>query len=250
MQNEPPIAWRSVAADPPDADVRVVVLNERNETAVAYRTDHNGGGWVSWAPGFSSPSHWLPIPPLPSVEPVEDRSERTRQTIAKYSAIVDALNCAKCWEPDARILGNCRAGDLKLALEECRELIERDEPLMPIYAAESVRFWCCPNGCRSGVSWDSDGVASCDDCFADSLGFNPNEVGPEPEPEPPDEELPDGRPCARPGCGTVIVGDWSFAWCEECCETGVCQHDNRPHECDECAIESDLAFDARREGLQ
>lgn len=54
------------------------------------------------------------------------------------------------------------------------------------------------------------------------------------------------RCCER--CGQPMPPDWDYAWCKACGETGTCRHGNRPHECNDCFIESDIAFDARREG--
>ena len=48
-------------------------------------------------------------------------------------------------------------------------------------------------------------------------------------------------------CHKPVAFDWDYAWCKACGETGVCRHGSRPHECNECMIEADFAFDAARE---
>jgi len=47
-------------------------------------------------------------------------------------------------------------------------------------------------------------------------------------------------------CRCVLPEDWKYAWCEKCGKED-CLHGNPPAECNECMIESDLAFDANRE---
>ena len=51
------------------------------------------------------------------------------------------------------------------------------------------------------------------------------------------------RPCRE--CGQPT----EYMWCEECCKKDIprCPHGNRPHECNACMIESDLAYDSWRE---
>jgi hypothetical protein len=51
------------------------------------------------------------------------------------------------------------------------------------------------------------------------------------------------RLCSR--CRCVLPKDWKYAWCEKCGKE--CPHGNSPAECNDCMIESDLAFDASRE---
>jgi len=53
------------------------------------------------------------------------------------------------------------------------------------------------------------------------------------------------RFCER--CGDQVAADWPYAWCANCGATGTCQHGNRPHDCNDCMILSDLAYDAARE---
>jgi len=48
-------------------------------------------------------------------------------------------------------------------------------------------------------------------------------------------------------CKMPVGRDWEFAFCQKCGEE--CIHGNLHHECNQCAIESDLAFDASREDL-
>jgi len=50
-------------------------------------------------------------------------------------------------------------------------------------------------------------------------------------------------------CHKPVELDWDYAWCHQCGEVGVCHHGNRPHDCNDCMIESDLAFDSQRECL-
>lgn len=52
------------------------------------------------------------------------------------------------------------------------------------------------------------------------------------------------RLCER--CNKPVPVEWDYAWCKECGESGTCHHDKKPHECNECMIESDMAFDAMR----
>lgn len=47
-------------------------------------------------------------------------------------------------------------------------------------------------------------------------------------------------------CGKPIASPyWEYGWCEEC-QNKNCRHGNPPHDCNECMVESDLAYDARR----
>ena len=66
--------------------------------------------------------------------------------------------------------------------------------------------------------------------------------------KPDDEEVFD-RPCGRPGCGNSCAEDWQYLWCPECCENGLCRHGNLPHDCNDCMIASDLAYDAARTAI-
>lgn len=52
------------------------------------------------------------------------------------------------------------------------------------------------------------------------------------------------RSCER--CSAALPADWQYTWCKECGETGTCHHGNRPKDCNDCMIESDLAYDAGR----
>ena len=52
------------------------------------------------------------------------------------------------------------------------------------------------------------------------------------------------RFCLR--CKQSMPGDWDYGWCKEC-QDKTCRHGQLPHECNECMIESDHAFDANRE---
>ena len=52
------------------------------------------------------------------------------------------------------------------------------------------------------------------------------------------------RSCDR--CGKTIDMSHEFAWCDDCIVEG-CAHGNKPHECNECDHEADVAFDAARE---
>ena len=51
------------------------------------------------------------------------------------------------------------------------------------------------------------------------------------------------RLCDR--CRCVLPEKWKYAWCEKCGKE--CRHGNPPSDCNECMIESDLAFDTARE---
>lgn len=48
------------------------------------------------------------------------------------------------------------------------------------------------------------------------------------------------RLCDR--CRKPVASDWDYAWCAECADS-ACHHGNEPAECNDCAIESDLAYD-------
>lgn len=55
------------------------------------------------------------------------------------------------------------------------------------------------------------------------------------------------RPCER--CRAVIDDDdWPYGWCESCCndDLATCRHGNRPEDCNDCFIESDIAYDGGR----
>lgn len=52
------------------------------------------------------------------------------------------------------------------------------------------------------------------------------------------------RLCER--CKKPVDAEWMYAWCEGCGKTGTCHHGNRPHECNQCMMESDAAYDAGR----
>tara|TARA_R110002167_G_scaffold65480_2_gene185303 strand:+ start:9584 stop:10015 length:432 start_codon:yes stop_codon:yes gene_type:complete len=51
------------------------------------------------------------------------------------------------------------------------------------------------------------------------------------------------RICARPGCGSICPIDWPYDWCRDCGETAHCRHGQRPHECDDCGVESDRLYE-------
>jgi hypothetical protein len=36
------------------------------------------------------------------------------------------------------------------------------------------------------------------------------------------------RPCER--CGEPVADGWEYAWCEKCCQSGTCRHDNKPED--------------------
>jgi len=61
-------------------------------------------------------------------------------------------------------------------------------------------------------------------------------------------ETMDGRLCERRGCGRIITdADYAYGWCPECCGGGKCSHGERPEDCNECAKESDRAYDEDQE---
>lgn len=72
--------------------------------------------------------------------------------------------CALGWEGNARLLGNVKAEDIAEASEYLIDKLTDEDPLL-IFDGVSYRFWTCPNGCRGGVSWSDDGVATCEACF-------------------------------------------------------------------------------------
>jgi len=59
-----------------------------------------------------------------------------------------------------------------------------------------------------------------------------------------DDREDDGRLCERSGCGRIITdANYAYGWCPECCGGGKCSHGERPEDCNECAKESDRAYD-------
>lgn len=58
------------------------------------------------------------------------------------------------------------------------------------------------------------------------------------------EEAYLSRLCLR--CNSPVPCDWDYAWCEDCTKKD-CTHGNTPGECNECLMQDDLEFDARRE---
>jgi hypothetical protein len=52
------------------------------------------------------------------------------------------------------------------------------------------------------------------------------------------------RLCER--CHKPVPIKWDYAWCKDCGENGYCDHGNKPSNCNECMIESDIAFDSMR----
>ena len=49
-------------------------------------------------------------------------------------------------------------------------------------------------------------------------------------------------------CKQPVASDWKYALCKVCGEE-PCKHGNQVEECNECLIESDCEFDAKREAL-
>jgi hypothetical protein len=43
--------------------------------------------------------------------------------------------------------------------------------------------------------------------------------------------------------------DTDYAWCYSCQESGTCHHGNKPHECNQCMIESDIAYDSHKHSI-
>jgi len=85
-----------------------------------------------------------------------------------YRTAIEVEQCARGWEADARLLGNVRAEDIAKMCQHYLALCEIVEPLGPIFAADGIRFWVCPLGCAASVTWDADGVATCENCFRSS----------------------------------------------------------------------------------
>lgn len=52
-------------------------------------------------------------------------------------------------------------------------------------------------------------------------------------------------PCLCIQCRKPLAAGWSFAVCEKCGKQ--CPHGNPPEDCNECMVEGDQAYDARRE---
>lgn len=79
-----------------------------------------------------------------------------------YRTAQQMLQSARAWHPDARLMGNVRAGDIAAV---CEFLIRSAEEAYPIIHLSGVEFlfWVCPHGCRGGVSW-ANRVAVCQTC--------------------------------------------------------------------------------------
>jgi hypothetical protein len=79
-----------------------------------------------------------------------------------YRTAQEMLQSAKAWHPDARIMGNVKAGDCVSACEFLIRSIELSYPIIDLCGVEFL-FWTCPNNCRGGVLW-ANRVAVCQTC--------------------------------------------------------------------------------------
>lgn len=53
------------------------------------------------------------------------------------------------------------------------------------------------------------------------------------------------RLCER--CHSPIDdASWEYGWCPTCAVSGRCTHGERPEDCNDCLVESDREYDARR----
>lgn len=68
--------WRSVIDDPPQLNESVLVLDSENRAAIAYRTDHNGGGFVSGSLHGTAPAWWCRIPERPDSDRVDTKVDK------------------------------------------------------------------------------------------------------------------------------------------------------------------------------
>lgn len=89
--------------------------------------------------------------------------ELTGEHVKAYRTAQEMLQCAKSWAPDARLMGNVRAGDIAELCELLMYSMESSHPIIHLLGVE-ILFWVCPNGCLGGVEWN-DGVAVCQSCF-------------------------------------------------------------------------------------
>jgi hypothetical protein len=82
--------------------------------------------------------------------------------VTVYRTAQEMLQCAKAWHPDARLMGNVRAGDIAAVCEFLIRSAEASYPIIHLCGVEFL-FWTCPNNCRGGVLW-ANRVAVCQTC--------------------------------------------------------------------------------------
>ena len=82
--------------------------------------------------------------------------------VTVYRTAQEMLQSAKAWHPDARLMGNVRAGDIAAVCEFLIRSVEEAHPIIHLCGVEFL-FWTCPRDCRGGVLW-ANKVAVCQTC--------------------------------------------------------------------------------------
>lgn len=129
-----PAAWRDMASAPKDTRI-LAVVDDETRIAIWGKTSHVPiYGWCLADQGaedfdLCEPTGWMPLPSAtaPVASPLvgegsEAETERKLATVvAPDNGTVDevlraVLECAQAWVPEARIIGNVRAGDIARAV--------------------------------------------------------------------------------------------------------------------------------------
>ena len=79
-----------------------------------------------------------------------------------YRTAQQMLQSARAWQPDARMMGNVKAGDIAAVCEFLIQSMEASYPIIHLSGVEFL-FWTCPSGCRGHVAWVNR-VAVCQMC--------------------------------------------------------------------------------------
>lgn len=79
-----------------------------------------------------------------------------------YRTAQEMLQSAKSWHPDARLMGNVRAGDIATVCEFLIRSVEASHPIIHLSGVEFL-WWTCSRDCRGGVLWENR-VAVCQTC--------------------------------------------------------------------------------------
>ena len=72
-----------------------------------------------------------------------------------YAVLSGLINCADGWEPDVRLLGNIRAGDIVRAVSEVLPVADDGEPVTADWLFENGWQTIC-NGTRASIDWIRD----------------------------------------------------------------------------------------------
>ena len=79
-----------------------------------------------------------------------------------YRTAQQMLQSARAWQPDARMMGNVKAGDIAAVCEFLIRSVEASHPIIHLSGVEFL-FWTCSRDCRGGVLWENR-VAVCQVC--------------------------------------------------------------------------------------